>query len=82
MEEIKILNDNDVYETVPIPEGVKPISTKPVMRIKLNKNGNIEHFKLWIIARNFLQRKDVNYKETFAPVANLESIQMHTSRQV
>jgi hypothetical protein len=46
MEEIKNLDDNDDYDTVPTPDGVKPISTKPVMRIKLDKNGNIEHFKL------------------------------------
>jgi len=76
MEEIQNLDDNDVYETVPIPEGVKPISTKPVMRIKLDKNGNIERFKLRIVARGFVQRKGVNYEETFAPVANLESIRI------
>ena len=76
MEEIKNLDDNDVYETVPTPDGVKPISTKPVMRIKLDKNGNIERFKLRIVARGFVQKKGVNYEETFAPVANLESIRI------
>jgi len=74
MEEIQNIDNNDVYETVPIPKGVKPISMKPVMRIKLNKNGNIECFKLRIIACSFVQRKGVNYEETFAPVVNLESI--------
>jgi hypothetical protein len=74
MEEIKNLDDNDIYETVPTPDGIKPISTKPVMRIKLDKNGNIECFKLRIIPRGFVQKKGVNYKETFTPVANLESI--------
>jgi hypothetical protein len=76
MEEIRNLDDNDVYETVPVPEGVKPISTKPVMKIKLDKNGNIERFKIRIVARGFVQRKGVNYEETFAPVANLESIRI------
>jgi hypothetical protein len=76
MEEIKNLDDNDVYETVPTPDGVKPISTKPVMRIKLDKNGNIERFKLRIVACGFVQKKGVNYEETFAPVANLESIRI------
>lgn len=72
--EIKNLNDNDVYEKFPIPDGVKPISTKPVLQIKLDKNGNIEQFKICIVACGFVQRKGVNYEVTFAPVANLESI--------
>lgn len=41
-EELKGLKDNDVYEVVEIPDGVKPISSKPVMKIKLDKDGNIE----------------------------------------
>jgi len=44
------------------------------MKIKLNKNGNIEHFKIQIVACGFVQRKGVNYEETFTPVANLKSI--------
>jgi hypothetical protein len=65
-----------IYEMVPVPEGVKPISTKPVMKIKLDKNGNIKRFKIRIVARGFVQRKGVNYEETFAPVANLELIRI------
>jgi hypothetical protein len=46
MEEIKNLDDNNVYKTVPIPDSIKPITTKPVMKIKHEKNGNIKHFKI------------------------------------
>ncbi|KAG1861736.1 hypothetical protein DFJ58DRAFT_657218, partial [Suillus subalutaceus] len=37
-EELLSLNSNQVYETVPIPEGIKPITSKPVFRIKLDQN--------------------------------------------
>ena len=75
-EEITSLQQNDVYEVVPIPSGVKPITSKPVMRIKFDRSGDIERYKLRIVARGFVQKEGVDYKEVFAPVANLESIRI------
>jgi Reverse transcriptase (RNA-dependent DNA polymerase)/Pol polyprotein, beta-barrel domain/gag-polypeptide of LTR copia-type/Integrase core domain/GAG-pre-integrase domain len=75
-EELQSLADNDVYDIVPVPKGVTPITSKPVMRVKLDKNGNIERHKLRIVARGFTQREGVDYQEVFAPVANLESIRI------
>jgi hypothetical protein len=74
-EEMQNLVDNNVYEVVPTPAGMKPISTKPVMRIKLDSKGNVERYKLRIVARDFGQQGG-NLKDTFAPVANLESIRL------
>ena len=41
-EELQSLNSNHVYETVLIPEGITPITSKPVFHIKWNQAGNIE----------------------------------------
>jgi hypothetical protein len=73
-EELQNLLDNNVYEIVPIPEGVKPITSKPVMQIKFDQNGDIKCFKLQIAVWGFVQVEGVDYKEVFTPVANLESI--------
>lgn len=75
-EELNNLKQNNVHEVVEIPDSVKPITSKPVMKIKLDKDGNIERFKLRIIACRFKQKAGVDYSEMFAPVANLESIQI------
>jgi Reverse transcriptase (RNA-dependent DNA polymerase) len=75
-EELQSLADNDVYDIVLMPEGVTPITSKPVMHIKLDKNGDIEHHKHRIVARGFTQKEDIDYQEVFAPVANLESIRI------
>ncbi|EGO01723.1 hypothetical protein SERLA73DRAFT_49717, partial [Serpula lacrymans var. lacrymans S7.3] len=50
------------------------ITSKPVFRIKFDQNGNIERYKLWIVAQGFTQREGIDYQELLAPVANLESI--------
>lgn len=47
LEELDALKANDVYEEVPTPVGVKPITSKVVMRIKFDADGSIERFKLW-----------------------------------
>ena len=73
------LNSNHVYETVPIPEGVTPITSKPVFQIKHDHNGKVERYKLRIVARGFTQHEGVDYQEVFAPVANLESVRIIVS---
>ncbi|KIJ07468.1 hypothetical protein PAXINDRAFT_90363, partial [Paxillus involutus ATCC 200175] len=49
-EELQSLNSNHVYETVLIPEGVTPITSKPVFRIKHDQHGNVERYKVRIVA--------------------------------
>ncbi len=75
-EEIASLVANKVYNVVKIPKGVKPITSKAVMRLKFDKNGNIERWKIRLVARGFTQKEGVDYDEIFAPVANLESIRI------
>ncbi|KIK74823.1 hypothetical protein PAXRUDRAFT_56999, partial [Paxillus rubicundulus Ve08.2h10] len=44
-EELLNINSNHVYETICIPEGVTPITSKPVFCIKCNHTGNVEYYK-------------------------------------
>ena len=64
-----------MYETVLIPEGVTPITSKPVFCIKRNETRNVEQYKLRIMACGFMQKEGVDYQEVFTPVANLDSVQ-------
>ena len=41
-EEYKSMQDNKVWELVPLPEGVKPIDCKWIFKTKQDSNGNIE----------------------------------------
>jgi len=73
-EELQSLNSNHVYETMLIPDGVTPITSKPVFQIKCNQTGNVEQYKVQIVACGFTQKEGVDYQEVFAPVANLDSV--------
>ena len=65
-----------MYDTIPIPERVKPITSKLVFQVKYNQNGKLEWYKIWIVARGFTQCEGIDYQEVFTLVANLESVQL------
>ncbi|KZV59271.1 hypothetical protein PENSPDRAFT_723983, partial [Peniophora sp. CONT] len=48
--EIGSLQANKVYEIVPIPDGVKPISSKVVLKVKVDEQGRIVRYMVRIIA--------------------------------
>ncbi|KIK73929.1 hypothetical protein PAXRUDRAFT_55375, partial [Paxillus rubicundulus Ve08.2h10] len=48
-EELINLNSNHVYKTVPILEGITPITSKPIFRIKRDHTGNVECYKARIV---------------------------------
>ncbi|OJT01583.1 Retrovirus-related Pol polyprotein from transposon TNT 1-94 [Trametes pubescens] len=75
-EELQNLCDNCVYKTIPISLGVKPITSKPVLYVKLDKNGGIKQFKIHIGARGFTQKAGINDQDVFAPVTNLKSVRV------
>ena len=73
-EELQSLNSNHVYETILTSEGITPIISKPVFHIKWDQHGNVEQYKVQIVAWGFTQKEGVDYQEVFAPVANLDSV--------
>jgi Reverse transcriptase (RNA-dependent DNA polymerase) len=63
-------------ELVPKPKNRGIISTKWVFRNKKDQEKNIMRNKARLVAQGFRQREGLDYDETFAPVARLESIRM------
>ena len=55
--ELLSLNTNHVYQTVPIPEGITPITSKP---------------EFHIIAHGFTQKEGVDYQKVFTLVTILD----------
>ena len=44
-------------------------------KIKYNSDGIVERYKTRLVAKGFTQRKEIDYKETFSPVAKLTTVQ-------
>lgn len=72
--EINSLKENQTWELTKLPEGVKAIPCKWVYRIKRNPDGSIEKYKARLVIKGFLQRKGINYNQTYSPVARASTI--------
>ncbi|GKC28362.1 retrovirus-related pol polyprotein from transposon TNT 1-94, partial [Tanacetum coccineum] len=67
---------NDVWELVPQPRNMAIIGTKWVFRHKLDENGIVSQNKARLVAQGYNQQEGIDYNETYAPVARLESIRI------
>jgi len=52
-EKIKFMRDNDIWDLIELPEGVKPIGCKWIFKTKRDSMGNIERYKARLVAKGF-----------------------------
>jgi len=75
-EELNQFVRNDVWTLVPQPKSQTIIGTKWVFRNKMDENGIVSRNKARLVAQGYNQQEVIDYDETFAPVARLESIRI------
>ena len=75
-EELHQFVRNDVRELVPRPKGVNVIGTKWIFKNKSDEHGTVIRNKFRLVAQGYTQVEEVDFDETFAPVARLESIRI------
>ncbi|GJU13974.1 retrovirus-related pol polyprotein from transposon TNT 1-94 [Tanacetum coccineum] len=75
-EELNQFIANEFWELVAHPKSMTIIGTKWVYRNKLDKNGVVSRNKARLVAQGYNQQEGIDYEETYAPVARLESIRI------
>ena len=50
------------------------VNCKSIYKIKTHSNGSIEQYKARLFAKSFTQEYEIDYEETFAPVARISSV--------
>nr|GFB11004.1 hypothetical protein [Tanacetum cinerariifolium] len=66
----------EVWELVPRPDQVMVITLKWIYKVKLDELGGILKNKARLVARGYRQEEGIDFEESFAPVARLESIRI------
>ena len=75
--ELESLQLHGVWELDKLPEGQRPIGYKWIFKIKYNENRLIEKYKACLVAQGFSQQEGIDYKETFAPTVQKESLRIY-----
>ncbi|XP_026459770.1 uncharacterized protein LOC113360478 [Papaver somniferum] len=73
-EEVVVINDNDTWEKVARPSDKEVIGVKWIYKVKYNADETVQRYKERLVAKGYLQQPGIDYKETFAPVARLDTI--------
>ncbi|GKC30481.1 integrase, catalytic region, zinc finger, CCHC-type containing protein [Tanacetum coccineum] len=78
-EEIYEFDRLQVWELVPKLECVMIISLKWIYKVKLDEYGDVMKNKARLVAKRYHQEKDIDFKESFTPVARIEAIRFFIS---
>ncbi len=73
-DEMTSLNVNNTWELVDRQEEKKVIDCRWVYKVKQNADGSAGKFKARLVARGFTQEPNVDYTETYSPVARFDTI--------
>ena len=73
-DEYNSLMYHDTWELTTPPPDRAIVGLRWVFKVKYDESGEIERFKCRVVAQGFSQTQGVNYEETFAPVAQFNTI--------
>ncbi|GKB97772.1 retrotransposon protein, putative, ty1-copia subclass [Tanacetum coccineum] len=73
---MQTMKDNQVWYLVDLPSNGQTVGCKWLFKKKTYMDGNVHTFKARLVAKDFTQTYEVDYGETFSPVADIRAIRI------
>ena len=75
-EELQSLHDASTWELVDAPKGARVFPSKFVLKVKRHSDGTLERYKARLVLLGHLQRPNIDFYDTYAPVADFTVVQV------
>ena len=72
--EIECIEKNQTWELVDVPKYKYVINVKWIYKTNQDANGNVQKHKARMVARGFKHQPSIDFNETFAPVACMDTV--------
>ena len=72
--ELDALSKNHTWDLVTLPPGTSMVGCKSIHKIKTRSDGSIRRYKTCLVAKGFTQEYEIDYEETFTPVARISYV--------
>jgi len=74
--EYEALMKNKTWDLVPYPNEKNVIGNEWIYKVKFNSVGDIEKYKTRLVAKCFAKKYNIDYEETFAPMAKMPIVRI------
>ena len=75
-EEIDAIERNNTWDLVELRDNKNCIGVKWIYKTKLNVDSDVEKYKAKLVPQWFSQQPSIDYNDTFAPVARIDTVRM------
>ena len=75
-EEMGALERNETWEIVERPKDKKTVGCRWIYTVKYQVDGTLDRYKVRLVAKGYTQTYGIDYKETFALVAKMNTVRI------